>query len=95
MGCDATESSYISVHQYDEMMKEWVGVGDTIESESPYDSFGAAVSLSANSNIVAAGAPYCIMMVESLGLEMCARMSHLGSSTGNLCLAMRATNLVD
>jgi len=37
---------------------DWIQQGDTIAGGAKYDGFGAAVSLSADGNIVAGGAPY-------------------------------------
>ena len=47
VGCDARKSSYVILYQCDVMVKEWVVVGHSTESKSPYDNFGMVVSLSA------------------------------------------------
>jgi len=50
------DSGSISVYEFDG--NDWIQLGETIAGEAAGDEFGTSVSLSANGNIVAGGAPW-------------------------------------
>jgi len=55
---DLNDDNSGSIIVYQFSGNDWIQQGDTIAGEAAYDGFGRAVSLSADGNIVAGGAPY-------------------------------------
>jgi FG-GAP repeat len=57
-GSNAQASGHVRVFDFDEATQDWVQRGSAIDGEATGDEFGQAISLSADGQVVAAGAVY-------------------------------------
>jgi hypothetical protein len=57
-GSNAQASGQVRVFDFDEAIQDWVQRGSAIDGEATGDEFGQAISLSADGQVVAAGAVY-------------------------------------
>ena len=57
-GSNAQASGQVRVFDFDEATQDWVQRGSAIDGEATGDEFGQAISLSADGQVVAAGAVY-------------------------------------